>query len=792
MGEKNEFLDFLTAFLSVVSICSTIGSFVCLEYGNLMFFKMLVVFTFFTGSLTGRGMIDYISTRGVILMFSGAFYGIIRGVFGNIHQMLFWIILSIVSELPLLIVSGISLFENISRITKNKKTQTRVTAESAQKGGAIPCHMNDEKTQNTNDSYFQNSEPVFGVWRKTHLIDKSAFISIYEIEREDFGAVHKSALKVITIPSEREESERLAECGIDSAKSGEHIVKKLLQSIIQFTVLSNQKNNSNIVRYEDHQVIHHENNGSWDILIKMELLTPMITHLKKANHITSRDVAKIGIDICRALEILHSNNIIHHNISPDSIFISDNGIYKLGGLSIKREIETMQTELVRKGAPSVYEAPEAYRSQQYDARIDIYSLGIVLYKLLNNNRAPFMPPFHRKISFSDKEKAIGMLLSGQPLPPPTNSDNEKLSQIIIKACSYLPENRYSTPSEMREALEEYLNNCGFNKYYPKLINTRTLEVIHIKKGIFKIGRNDNSNDYNISDNKNISHTHCHIVMNNGEYFIIDDNSRNHTYVNYRLVPPGYEFPISNDCLIKMANETFVFIFSQNDHLLCSEDIVLENDFFSGSTTDGKQFGGCKKICYIASERNVRVEDISYLGGSKKRENIYSIDVPENITSVSELRVYLEFNKCILKKYRPLPDHPSATYEEHISAMQDVKGKNTTSSTSLKSTDDVKNNKTAVAIMEHTVKKFPGLFDRCFKFCENKTACPPFEDGYYVLEYDVIFKVDTFSIYILTEGGFERSQHLISLWYGELTMFTIIPNDIVDELSLSMYSIILPN
>ena len=85
---------------------------------------------------------------------------------------------------------------------------------------------------------------------------------------------------------------------------------------------------------------------------------------------------------------------------------------------------------------------------------------------------------------------------------------------------------------------------------------------------------------------------------------------------------------------------------------------------------------------------------------------------------------------------------------------------------------------------YTVKKFPGLFNRCFEFCENKVACPPFEDSYYVLEYDVIFKVDTFSIYILTEGGFERSQHLKSLWYGELTMFTIIPNDIVDELSLS--------
>lgn len=57
---------------------------------------------------------------------------------------------------------------------------------------------------------------------------------------------------------------------------------------------------------------------------------------------------------------------------------------------------------------------------------------------------------------------------------------------------------------------------------------------------------------------------------------------------------------------------------------------------------------------------------------------------------------------------------------------------------------------------YTFKKFPGLFDRCFEFFENKAACQPFKDGYYVLEYDVIFKVDT-RLDIVDEKALKRAE-----------------------------------
>jgi serine/threonine protein kinase len=76
------------------------------------------------------------------------------------------------------------------------------------------------------------------------------------------------------------------------------------------------KGHTNIVSYEDHTVIPHENKIGWDILIRMELLTPLTDYLQ--NHKFSEDdVIKLGIDICKALTLCERYSIIHRDIKPD-------------------------------------------------------------------------------------------------------------------------------------------------------------------------------------------------------------------------------------------------------------------------------------------------------------------------------------------------------------------------------------------------------------------------------------------------------------------------------------------
>ena len=92
-------------------------------------------------------------------------------------------------------------------------------------------------------------------------------------------------------------------------------------------------------------------------------------------------------------------------------------------------LEKTHTEMSKKGTYS-YMAPEVYKGLPYDSTVDVYSLGIVLYRFLNNNRTPFLPPYPEAIRYSDKQKANEQRASGSPLPPPCNA-SEKLADIIL-------------------------------------------------------------------------------------------------------------------------------------------------------------------------------------------------------------------------------------------------------------------------------------------------------------------------------------------------------------------------
>ena len=93
---------------------------------------------------------------------------------------------------------------------------------------------------------------------------------------------------------------------------------------------------------------------------------------------------------------------------------------------------------------------------------------------------------------------------------------------------------------------------------PFLIRAKNNEHIDINKPIFKIGKEKSYVDYFISDNTAISRSHAAIVTHEGQYFILDTNSTNHTYVNGRMIQSNVETPISHGTKIRLANEEFEF------------------------------------------------------------------------------------------------------------------------------------------------------------------------------------------------------------------------------------------
>ena len=85
---------------------------------------------------------------------------------------------------------------------------------------------------------------------------------------------------------------------------------------------------------------------------------------------------QVGFDILQGLKILHDNKVIHRDIKPANIFFVG-GVAKLGDLNVSKVMEGKFTS-TQTGTP-YYTPPEIWNNQKYDARVDIWALGCVLY-----------------------------------------------------------------------------------------------------------------------------------------------------------------------------------------------------------------------------------------------------------------------------------------------------------------------------------------------------------------------------------------------------------------------------
>lgn len=329
-------------------------------------------------------------------------------------------------------------------------------------------------------NYYKKYEPIFGSWYIDRLIGEGSFGKVFEIRREDFGVSYKAALKTITIPTNQSEMRSAMADGMDEASVREYFGSFVRDLVREFALMSKLKGNSNIVSYENHQVIEHKDGIGWDILIQMELLTPLNDYTRK-HTITRKDVIKIGIDMCKALELCQKFNIIHRDVKPENMFISESGNFKLGDFGIARTVEKTSSGLSKKGTYS-YMAPEVYKGEAYGSTVDIYSLGIVLYRLLNENRTPFLPAYPAPITHSDRENALAKRFSGAPLPLPVHGEG-RLGEIVLKACAYDPSKRYSSPMQMRQELEAILYNREEGRYiYPDGDEVPQQSVQYVKTG----------------------------------------------------------------------------------------------------------------------------------------------------------------------------------------------------------------------------------------------------------------------------------------------------------------------
>lgn len=292
------------------------------------------------------------------------------------------------------------------------------------------------------------------VWPEWELIEKigeGSFGKVYKAKRTERGRSFYSAIKIISIPASKGELDSVRS-EMNNEQSTREYFRNLVEDCIQeIYTMEHFCGNSHVVSFEDFKVVEYLDEIGWDISIRMEYLTSFMDYCT-GKELTEKEVIKLGCDLAMALIYCRKLNIIHRDVKPENIFVSRFGDFKLGDFGIAREQAHTMSNMSKKGTYS-YMAPEIYKGEKYDSSIDIYSLGIVLYKLMNQNRLPFLSLDKQLITYRDKENALARRMAGEKMPAPVNA-SAAFSHIILKACAYEPGKRYRKPEDMLRDLEK--------------------------------------------------------------------------------------------------------------------------------------------------------------------------------------------------------------------------------------------------------------------------------------------------------------------------------------------------
>ena len=190
-----------------------------------------------------------------------------------------------------------------------------------------------------------------------------------------------------------------------------------------------------------------EDTGTYFIVMEFIDGRPLSAILKTAGPLTADRTADIGAHVAAALGYAHKHNVIHRDVKPGNVLITDEGQVKVTDFGIARAINTEES-LTQTGAvmgTATYFSPEQAEGMGVDARSDIYSLGVVLYEMATG-RPPFLGDTPVAVASKHVRDHPPAPRELNPSIPPT------FEAIILKAMAKNPDHRYATAEDLRADL----------------------------------------------------------------------------------------------------------------------------------------------------------------------------------------------------------------------------------------------------------------------------------------------------------------------------------------------------
>ncbi len=286
-------------------------------------------------------------------------------------------------------------------------------------------------------------EPLWGCWYFGDRISGGSSGEVYQLKNNETG--EKSVVKIITVDINTE---------IGSIENKIlNVNEKLKYAENEIQAMYSLNHHSNIVHCMNSDIRKmFDSSGimvGFHFLIQMECLT-CLSSVQIDRVFTEEQTVKLGIQIGHALKSIHSLGFIHRDIKPDNIFIDSEGNFILGDFGVSNRIQSNNYSTSIGTEP--YMAPEVYYAAhrgKYNHTADIYSLGLVMYAMVNENYLPFQLENGRKSSII--EATDKRLRSDEEIPKLLN--NTPLSDIIFKCCRKESSERYQSADELVSELE---------------------------------------------------------------------------------------------------------------------------------------------------------------------------------------------------------------------------------------------------------------------------------------------------------------------------------------------------
>ena len=363
----------------------------------------------------------------------------------------------------------------------------------------------------------------------TEFIGQGGFGTVYKAVKKTKAMESVRALKHISLPSRKQYTDIYNSMGNDIARTDAYFDQVLQEILNEIRILADLTNKGvkNVVWYYENEIEDTPSPKHYDIYLLMEFLTSLPSYIE-THEIKVKDVIKIGTDILSALIECHKSKIIHRDIKTDNIFVSDDGDFKLGDFGVSKKLSDSSRATSMKGTPN-YIAPEIYLGQEYNETVDLYSLGIVLYRLLNYNRNPFMPDYPSSYNSEDEDRAFEFRMRGDVPKKPVFAQGE-LGDVILKSIAS-KENRYQSAVEFKEALEKVSNSMS-NEEKEKVALENVMKNIDFstfgsRNDLTQMAR-DNQNSVSNMSNNSMSYSNNNNYNNNNSYNNNGYNNNNYS------------------------------------------------------------------------------------------------------------------------------------------------------------------------------------------------------------------------------------------------------------------------